>query len=269
MKNKLVLVIALLVGILAFWLSARYLSNERAKLYEGAVKIKVIVAKTDIPAMTELKSTDLAMKSVYKSAVGDNVFLPSDVDRIKGKRLKYPLKRGEPVWWSHVDMPRHVQSGLAPVIRKGRRALSVAISGAAAVSGLIKPNDHVDVLGTFTFPSTTHPDQVESATLTMIQNLTVLATGSQLARQSTESGREQQAGYSMVTFEVTMEQAEILVFAQQTRGQLYLSLRNPDDVSEKLDLPSVNFEYLESQLQAIQAQHQQDIRPVTPDLLKK
>lgn len=264
MKNKLVLVVALLVGILAFWLSARYLSAERAKLYEGAVKVKVIVAKEDLPAMTELTSADLAMKSVYKSSVGDNVFMPEDFDKIKGKRLKYLLKRGEPVWWTHVDMPRDLQSGLAPVIRKGRRALSIAISGAAAVSGLVKPNDHVDVLGTFTFPSRTNPNQVESVTLTMIQDLTVLATGAQLARQSTEDGKTQQAGYSMVTFEVTPAQAEILVFAQQTRGQLYLSLRNPEDISEKEETPSVNFDYLESQLKAIQAQHQQDILTSAP-----
>jgi Flp pilus assembly protein CpaB len=101
-------------------------------------------------------------------------------------------------------------------------------------------------------------------TLTMIQNLTVLATGAQLARQTTESGKEQQAGYSMVTFEVDTEQAEILVFAQQTRGQLYLSLRNPNDVSYKSDFPSVNFDYLESQLKVIQERHQQGIRTATP-----
>jgi len=264
MKNKLVLVVALLVGILAFWLSARYLSNERAKLYEGAVKIKVIVAKTDIPAMTELKSSDLAMKSVYKSAVGDNVFLPEDFEKIRGKRLKYPLKRGEPVWWTHVDMPRDIQEGLAPVIQQGKRALSIAISGASAVSGLVKPNDHVDILGTFTFPSRTNPNQMESVTLTMLQDVTVLATGAQLARQTTESGNNQQAGYSMVTFEVTTSEAELLVFAQQTRGQLYLSLRNPNDVGQQNEFPSVNFDYLESILPKVNEQRQMENRTAAP-----
>jgi pilus assembly protein CpaB len=264
MKNKLVLVVALLVGILAFWMSARYLASERAKLYEGAVKIKIIAASKDLTAMTELTREDLGIISVYKSAVGDNVFLPEDADRVIGKRLKYPLKKNEPLWWTHVDMPRDIQTGLAPVIRKGRRALSIAISGAAAVSGLVKPNDHVDVLGTFTFPSRTNPNQVESVTLTLIQDLTVLATGTQLARQNTESGDGQNAGYSMITFEVLPEQAEILVFAQQTRGQLYLTLRNPNEVGIKTEMPSVNFDYLESQLQQIQERHEVDVRTSTP-----
>ncbi|WP_372797884.1 Flp pilus assembly protein CpaB [Pontiella sp.] len=256
MKNKLVLVVALLVGILAFWLSARYLANEKAELYKGAVKVKVIVAKQKLSAMTELTRSDLALKEVYKSAVGENVFRPEDVDRVLGKRLKYPLERGEPLWWTHVDMPRDIESGLAPVIQKGQRALSIAISGAAAVSGLIKPNDHVDILGTFTFPSRTNPNQTESTTLTLLQDVTVLATGTNLARQNTEGGGETKAGYSMVTFEVSTEEAELLVFAQQTRGQLYLSLRNPNDVSAQASFPSVNFDYLESVLQEINEKRQ-------------
>ncbi|QBG48016.1 Flp pilus assembly protein CpaB [Verrucomicrobia bacterium S94] len=257
MKNKLILIVALLVGILAFWMSARYLANERAELYKGAVKVKVIVAKRDIAAMTELTRDDLALKDVYKSAVGDNVFMAADVDRVLGKRLKYALKRAEPLWWTHVDMPREIESGLAPVIQKGKRALSIAISGAAAVSGLVKPNDHVDILGTFTFPSRTNPNQTESVTLTLLQDVTVLATGSNLARQNTEAGNENKTGYSMLTFEVTTHEAEILVFAQQTRGQLYLSLRNPNDVSHQADFPSVNFDYLESVLMQINEQRRQ------------
>jgi len=265
MKNKLILIVAVLVGILAFWLSARYLEKERAKLYEGAVKVKVIVARRDLPAMSILKAEDLGMKSVYKSAVGDNVFMPEDFNKIKGKRLKYPLKRNEPVWWSHVDLPRNMETGLAPIIAKGKRAISVAISGAPAVSGLVRPNDHVDLLGTFTFPSPTNPKQVESVTLTLMQNVTVLATGQQLASESGEASQQKQAGYSTVTFEVTPREAEIIVFAQQTRGQLYLSLRNPDDIYYEDELPSVNFDYLESVLKELNALRQQDIRRNRPE----
>jgi pilus assembly protein CpaB len=264
MKNKMVLVVAILVGILAFWLSARYLDKERDKLYEGAVKIQVIAAARDLPAMTIINAEDLGMKQVYKSAVGDNVFLPEDFQKIKGKQLKYPVKRGAPIMWSQVDMPRQIEAGLAPIIKKRNRAISIAISGAAAVSGLVKPNDHVDVLGTFTFPSRTNPKEVESVTLTLMQNVSVLATGMQIAGQGIETGRTQQGGYSTVTFEVSPHEAEILVFAQQTRGQLYLTLRNPDDIYAKDDHPSINFDYLESQLRFLNEQRQQEIRRDAP-----
>lgn len=260
MKNKLILVIAILMGVLAFWLSARYLDKERDALYKGAIKVDVIVAKHNLPAQTILSVSDLAINAVYKSQVGDNVFMATDLKKIEGKRLKYALKRSEPVWWSHVDMPRDIQRGLAPIIRKRNRAVSISISGAAAVSGLVKPNDHVDVLGTFTFPSRSNPQQVESITLTLMQNVTVLATGSNLARQNMEMETTQQGGYSTVTFEVSPREAELLVFAQQTRGQLYLTLRSPDDIYSEVALPSVNFDYLESVLNELNEKRQIEVR---------
>lgn len=258
MKNKLILVVAVLVGILAFWLSALYLDRELKKIYAGAEEIVVIAAATELPAMTVLEYDDLGTKTVYKRAVGENVFLPEDAERLVGKRLRIRVGKGEPIRWSQVDMPRDVASGLAPVINKRSRAVSLSISGAAAVSGLVKPNDHVDVLGTFTFPSRTNPQQVESVTLTLMQDVTVLATGQKLARQATEEGNiQQQGGYSTVTFEVSPREAEILVFAQQTRGQLYLTLRNPNDISRQQELPSVNFDYLEAVLKELNAKRQE------------
>ncbi|VGO21497.1 Flp pilus assembly protein CpaB [Pontiella sulfatireligans] len=264
MKNKLVLLVAVMIGIVAFWLSARYLDKERDKLYAGAVKIQVIVAARDLPAGAVLTREDLGLLSVYKSAVGGNIFLPEDLNKIEGKRLKYPVKRKAPLMWSQVDMPRTSASGLAPIIKKRSRAISIAISGAQAVSGLVKPNDHVDVLGTFTFPSPTNPQQVESVTLTLMQNVSVLATGMQIAGQEVADGRVQQGGYNAVTFEVSPREAELIVFAQQTRGQLYLSLRNPDDIYYEDQLPSVNFDYLESVLKELNEKRQMDLRHIAP-----
>lgn len=265
MKNKLILVVAVLVGILAFWLSASYLDAERDALYAGAEKVQVIAAAQDLPATTVLQREDLGLKWVYKSAVGGNVFMAEDANKIVGKTLKFPAKKGYPVLWSQVDMPRLAQAGLAPIIKKRNRAVSISISGAAAVSGLVKPNDHVDVLGTFTFPSRTNPQQVESVTLTLMQNVTVLATGQRLAQQAIEmASAPQQGGYSTVTFEVSPREAEILVFAQQTRGQLYLSLRNPEDIYAEAELPSVNFDYLESVLKELNEKRQLKIRSTEP-----
>ena len=209
MKNKLVLLIAILIGVLAFWLSARYLSREKDALYAGAVKIKVIAAAKDLPAMTVITAEDVGMLEVYKKAVGENVFLPEDFQRIKGKRLKYPVKKNSPIMWSQVDMPRVRDSGLSSIIKTRNRAISISISGAPAVSGLIKPNDHVDVLGTFTFPSRVNPQVMESVTLTLMQNVSVLATGAQIAGE--EEVQNSRGGYSSVTFEVSPEEAEGLI----------------------------------------------------------
>lgn len=258
MKNKLILAVAVLIAGLAFLMNWSYLRKERAALYEGAVKVKVIVAKRDLPSMTVLTVEDLALRDEFKSAVGQNAFYEDDLDALLGKKLLYPVKRADPLLWSQVDMPRRIKSGLSPVIEKGKRAISLSIAGAQAVSGLVQPNDNVDIIGTFSFPSRTNPRQVESITLTLLQNVSVIATGTRIAGQEGRAAARQ-GGYSTVTFSVTPRQVEMLVFAQQTRGQLYLSLRNPEDRSSESELPSVNFDYIEGVLQEMNEKHQKEI----------
>lgn len=258
MKDKLILLAAVIAGILAFVLTHQYLSREREKLYEGAEKVKVLVALRDLPAGAVLRGAeDLAMKSVFKSAVGSNVVRPDDLGLVVNKSLLYSLEAGEPLWWSYIDMPRDRRGGLAPRIQSGMRAVSIAVGGEAAVSGLVQPNDHVDILGTFTFASETDPTVTESVTLTVLQDVTVLATGRELADSLPSSRR---GGYSAVTLEVTPREAELLVFAQHVRGQLFLTLRNHEDVSFESNLPSVNFEHLEDKLPEYNEYRQRFIR---------
>jgi pilus assembly protein CpaB len=157
--------------------------------------------------------------------------------------------------------------GLSSQITPGLRAVSLPIGGAQAVSGMVRPSDRIDVLGTFAFPSKTQPDVMETVTLTVLQDVTVLATGQtttrQLAAERGQRGGGASAGYSTVTLEVSAEEAELLVFAQQMRGSLTLALRNPGDITWKRDLPSVNFDHIQNALPEINLRRQRDIRHKT------
>lgn len=264
MKNKLVLVVALLIAGLAFFMNWRYLHKESERLGLYAEQVQVITVKRDLPATTILRIEDLRLRPEFKSAVGNNAFYEGDLDAVLGKRLIFPAQRGDMLLWSQVDMPRRAQGGLSNIIEKGKRAVSLSISGAQAVSGLVQPHDKVDIMGTFTFPSRTNPTQVESVTLTLMQNVTVIATGSRIAGQQNAQERGRQTGYSTITFEVSPREAELLVFAQQTRGKLYLSLRNPEDIYYEGELPSVNFDYIEAVLQELNEKRQKGLGIVTP-----
>lgn len=238
MKNKLILLVALLIGTLAFLLNWRYLDQKKQELYKDAETVSVIVAKRDMPSMTVLTIEDLALNQVFKSAIGQNAFYEKDLDMLLGKRLLYPVRRSDPLLWSQVDMPRKTAAGLSQVVKKGMRAVSLAIGGAQAVSGLIQPLDRVDILGTLMVPSPANPKQMEYSTMTLMQNVKVLATGSRIGGQRDSGGSK--SGYSSITFELTPEDVEKLVFYQQSRGQLYLSLRHPEDVRKVTNLPLIN-----------------------------
>lgn len=261
MKQKIVLIVSLLVGVLAFVLTNKYLRDLKSDLYKGANKVPIIVAKTDLPGGATIEAKDLALKDEFASAVGDNIFGPDDLQDVMGKRLQYPLEAGEPLWWSHVELPERTKAGLAPMIQSGLRAISIPISGAAGVSGLVRPNDRVDILGTFTFPSKTKQGEMESVTLTLLQDVTVLATGQRLARDEIGRGYNRRSGgYSTLTFEVTPREAELLVFAQHVKGQLSISLRNPEDVSFEESVPEVDFNHIETKIMDYNMHRQRYIR---------
>jgi Flp pilus assembly protein CpaB len=117
-------------------------------------------------------------------------------------------------------------------------------------------------MGSFSFPSRKNPQQMEWVTLTVLQDVTVLATGQTLGKQVGEGNERSRpsAGYSTITVEVTPREAELLVFVENIRGHLTLSLRNPSDVSFERDLPEINFDMLEKELPELNTFRQQKIR---------
>lgn len=267
MKQRMVLIVSVVVGLMAFWMTQGYfrtrlaeLEKERDQLRASERRVEVIAAGRELPAGTVLNKKDLASKFIPARDVTKNTVQLSELDRILNKKLKYPLDKAETVMWSYVDVPFRPGSGLAPVIPPGRRAISIAISGAAGVSGLVQPNDRVDVLGSFSFPSRKDPAKTEWVTLTILQDVSILATGQTLGKSEAGDRSRPGTGYSTVTLDVTLREAELLVFVENMRGHLTLALRNPEDVSYENNLPEINFSKLEEEIPVLNSYRQQVIR---------
>ncbi len=264
MKQKLILIVAILAGLIAFGLTVKYLQRERERILDQARRIEVVVAAADLPAGSLLKQNDLGKKTVFQRSVGTRVIMPESVREIYGKKLLFNINRGDPIQWSDVDVPFRGEVGLAETIVPGMRAISISVDAVSSVSSMVKPNDRVDVLGTFSFPSPTITGEVETVTLTVLQDVTVLATGQRMAQRASflpaERAERAPRGYSTITFEVTPREAELLVFAQTVRGRLYLSLRNPADVSFISETPHINFDHLQNKLPELNLIRQRDIR---------
>lgn len=262
MKQKIILLIAIAAGLAAFWLTGRYLRFERERILGNAKRVYVVVADRDLPAGTVLKNTDIAQALVFQSNIGGRAILPESRHEIFGKKLLYNISYRDPIQWSDVDVPYKGEAGLAEMINPTMRAISISVDAVSSVSAMIKPNDHVDVLGTFSFPAPTAATTVETVTLTVLQDVTVLATGQTTADKASLTGRAERAprGYNTVTFEVTPHEAELLVFAQSVKGKLSLALRNPSDVTYITNMPAINFEHLQKQLPTLNMIRQRDIR---------
>ncbi len=267
MKQRMVLIISVVIGLLAFVMTQSYfraklaaLEHERALMNSNEKRVEVLAAGRDLPAGTVLIKKDLLSKGILSRDVSKDNILVEDVDKFIGKKIKISVERAKPLMWSYVDVPARPGSGLAPMITSGRRALSISISGAAGVSGLVQPNDRVDVMGSFTFPSRKDPEKTEWVTLTLLQDVSVLALGQTLGKTEPGDRTRPSSGYSTVTLDVTPREAELLVFAENMKGHLTLSLRNPEDVSYEKNLPEINFSMLEEELPSLNTYRQQIIR---------
>ncbi len=267
MKQKFVLIAAIFFGLVAALLTRAWIGSketEYAKMREDllgkAKKTSAVVAYRTLPKGTVVSAEDLAKDTVLEIAVrGRPVVVPDDYMRIVGRKLEQTIEKGAPIFWSDLEGGQAGYKGLAYDIRPGMRAQSIAVSGASAVSGMVRPNDTVDVLGTFVFSKDEAPDAEELVTMTMLQNVTVLATGTDTAK-TIDPLQKNLSGYSTVTLEVTPREAELLVFAQQMRGRLSLTLRSPSDVNYESELPRVDFKKVESELEQLNEYRQKTIR---------
>ncbi len=262
MKQRIVLIIAVLLGLLAALLTRRYLN---AKDSEFAAKVaalnkrhrtvSVVTVNKNIPKGTILQVSDIGAVQVVENQLRSDAVLEDDYRDVLGRKTLHNLDVGKPLFWVDIEGGAPGRRGLADDIKPGCRALSINVSGASSVSGMVRPNDHVDVVGTFSFPSKEFPDQLELVTLTVVQDVTVVATGTKTAKSSSAM-LSQSSTYNTVTLEVTPREAEMLVFAEQIKGRLTLALRNPSDVHYESDLPRVNFEKIESEIEELNLNRQ-------------
>ncbi|MDI6774936.1 MAG: Flp pilus assembly protein CpaB [Verrucomicrobiota bacterium] len=270
MKEKLIPLFSIVIGFIAFVLTLQYWRTKREEIEKAreafrkeTLEVSAVVAGRDIPQGAKISPNDLGKSSIARTRLPRDFVEIHDAAKILGKKTLFQISNGEPIAWSRIEGGGPDVQALANMITMRMRAISIPVSGPAAVSGMIRPGDRVDVLGTFNFSSKKTPGEMETATLTVLQDITVMATGRQTANQlagRSPQARSGDASYSAVTLEVTPKEAELLVFAQQARGQLFLALRNPSDASFEADLPTVNFDHLQHKLQEYNAFRQNEVR---------
>ncbi len=268
MKQKIVLIVAVLAGLLAAILTRTYLAakdSEYSKLKrdfnERHGTIGVLIFMKDVPSGTVIQKSDLYERTVPAAGLRGQALTRANVPDIVGRKLVNGRRAKEILFWSDIEGGNPLGGGLAADIRRKMRAVSINASGAAAVSGMVKPNDHVDVIGTFSFPKTAPDGKTiiqELVTCTILQNVLVLATGKETAK-SAPALSFGGTSYSTVTLEVTPREAEMLVFAEQIKGRLSLTLRNRNDTSYEKELPQVDFAKIRSEIEALNSKRQLEI----------
>ncbi len=250
MKQKLLIVAALFFGIVAFILTYYQLQYEKQRIRGALRNVMFVKLKKDLVDGDKITVSDIAETSEPRGVLQKTDEVEwNQKDNIVGRTVSRTVKKDEILRWSYLkEEGRSGKEGLAGMIPFGMRAISISVDATSSVTGLVRPGHHVDLVGTFKFPDMRGDKALDTITLTLLQNVIVLATGTQLANSRVQQDAGQKS-YGTVTLCLTPKEVEMIIFASM-KGHLVMSLRNFEETSVEKDLQSVNFKYLEEHLKS-------------------
>jgi pilus assembly protein CpaB len=228
-QKKLLIFVAawLSAGLLTWFLYAKTVAPQQER------QVRVAVATHDMAPGTLLRQSDLKLVNYLERNVPRTVVY--DTSNAVNRVLLVPISSNEPVLASKLSGATTVE-GMSSTIDPGFRAVSVPITDASGVAGLVQPNAHVDVL--FTRPGT----MAEAITSTILENVKVLSTGKLLPTGQTPDPRAPRA--QVVTLLLTPADAQKLELAKN-QGKISLSLRNPLDTTRSTEAGPITTEVLD------------------------
>ncbi|NBX73392.1 MAG: Flp pilus assembly protein CpaB [Alphaproteobacteria bacterium] len=167
---------------------------------------EVLVAASDLPAGTIIKSADMSWKKWADAAITENMVQKAEgaSEPYVGTVLRRSLTAGEPIT-TNVVLRRGEQGYLASLLEPGMRAISIKLTAVTGVAGLVFPGDRVDVILSteITRGDEESSQQTRRIAETVVQNARVLAIDQQTDDQSREARVAETA-----TIEVSPKEAE-------------------------------------------------------------
>ena len=111
---------ALACGVASVVLARSYLADriadERRRLLPDRQAIEIVVAKRDLPAGAKLDADTAAVRRVAAALLPEGVLLPERFPGVLGRRLRGPIRSGEPIFSAMLDTAavRRVAAALLP-----------------------------------------------------------------------------------------------------------------------------------------------------------
>ncbi|UCE32704.1 MAG: Flp pilus assembly protein CpaB [Burkholderiales bacterium] len=217
-RALLMIVIAVLAGIAAVILAARWL-GEQGSLATN----RIAVASVDISLGQAIAQETIRLIEWPSGSVPAGAF--ATVEGLEGRVAKTAILRDEPVLESKLA-PVGTKGGLSAVIAEGKRAITVRVNDVVGVAGFALPGNYVDVLvNTEDDRATQALGRRETVSKIVLEKILVLAVAQEASRDDTKP-----RVVNAVTLEVSPDEAEKLDLARSV-GSLSLVLRNQIDAS--------------------------------------
>ena len=223
LKGKAPLIVAIVLFVIGFGVSFSAIQKQKNDVRKGWNLVPVVVSAVDISEGTVVTMEMISQRSIPEQFVTSSVVKPDSASYIVNQKVLVALQAGDPLLWSQFETTKAAER-LSTKVQKKARAITIEAKSTTAVGGWVRPNDHVDIIGSFKDPQTNQPVAV-----TLMQNVMVLATGKLTGTTNINLVPQNERTYGNVSLMLLPEEAEMLVLAQQLGG-LTFTLRNEDDL---------------------------------------
>ncbi|MBC5816142.1 MAG: Flp pilus assembly protein CpaB [Candidatus Eremiobacteraeota bacterium] len=218
-QKKISLIIAGTLALATGFLTLNYLSSVRSANAASATQLRtVVVAAQDIPARVTITRAMLKPAPRDVSQIEPDALI--DPHKALGSYSLISIPAGASITASKIGRPQSL--GLAVLLKRGMRAVSIGIDKVKGVSDLIQPGDRVDVIAVAARVGSETP-----VASTILRGAIVLALGSALDSTSPATATDAQS-VATVTLGVTPVQANLLAMAD-INATLRLALRSPQE----------------------------------------
>jgi pilus assembly protein CpaB len=189
----------------------------------GTPKVTVLVAKADIMPGQPLTEEVVGFEEVPKDAAPEDAVTAPE--QYAERALTFGVVSGDIIRQSKLGNPgEFTRSNLIP---SGMRAISIAVNDTHTLSGMLRPGDRIDLLVTFQVRNIR--GVMTTKTKTLLEYVEVFATDNRTV--SDGATKQQENKTKIVSLLVTPEQVSYIKLAE-SKGQLALSWRHPDDNEE-------------------------------------
>ena len=180
MKNPRALALSIFMGLIALLMQYSCIKKERDVLLSDSQLIPTVIAVRNIPKNVKLDETMFKVDNVPKKWVQPGAL--QKLEEVDGQISASPIQMNEQVL--STKLVSLEDAGLAFKVPKRKRGIAMAVYEVNAVGGHVKPGNYIDVLGSFDFGE---GDKSDLRTVTLFQNVLVLAVGDDLGQSNPQT----------------------------------------------------------------------------------
>lgn len=226
-KLFLMLFVSILMGTGALLLANNWIQTKQATLTTESAEPQVVevikeepriarvVAQQHIPLGTKLEAKHVKLEYYPEDLITDKGF--GETQQVIGMLAKNEIFEGDVLRRERLAYPGEGTT-LAALIAPNMRAVTIRVNDVIGVAGFLLPGDYVDVI---------YANEKISKARTVLKKIKILAVD-----QTARTDESKPIIVRAVTLELTPSQAEALI-TSKSKGDLQLSLRNPNDPEEK------------------------------------